>query len=101
MPNGDVYLLVSGTGNVGVIVFDGASRRIKDARSWSDFLRVQGLSIHAFDKATYRLEQGGDRWKLIMEFDFYSERRRGKFYRWQFTYEPNTFSAEKRYESPN
>jgi hypothetical protein len=101
MPSGDVYVLVSGLSNVGVIAFDGGSGRIKDVRSWSDFIRESGISVYAFDKATYRLEGGENRWNLIMEFDFYSERRGGKFYRWQFTYRPNSFSAEKRYESPD
>lgn len=99
MPSGDVYLLVSGPGNVGVINVNGATRRINEVRSWSDYLRGQGLLIWAFDAATYRLEQAEESWYLIMEVSFSTEKLNGTTYRWQFRYAPGSFGAEKRYES--
>lgn len=89
MPNNETLMIISTTGDVGLIIFDTKTKLVKEAFSWSGYLRTEiEEPIDAFDKVHFRFNQHEDTWELIAEVHAITG---GRFepsthYFWQFGY---------------
>ncbi|HEW78662.1 MAG TPA: hypothetical protein ENH34_01665 [Phycisphaerales bacterium] len=89
MPYNETLMIISGHIDVGLIIFDTETKRVKEVISWSGYLRTEiEEPIDAFDKVHFRFNQHEDTWELIAEVHAITG---GRFepsthYFWQFGY---------------
>jgi len=90
MPNGETLMIISGLGEVGLVIFNTTNKQIKEAFSWSEYLKTAIKEpIYCFEKVHYRFIQYEDRWELVVEV--HAIIGVGRFepmrhYLWEFTY---------------
>lgn len=100
MPSNETLMIISGLGNVGLIIFDTKTKQIKEVISWSAYLGTEiEEDIYAFEVVHYRFRQYEDKWKLIAEVHAITKvwSERSTHYFWEFSYAPNARGSSFRY----